>query len=353
MALPIMTLTWNRSIAMAIATLLFSGLALAEVGPDGRKYHPGHYIAMNMWDDRSVVPTVLRDGVAGVQVRYTWIDLEPAKDQYDFSAIRSDLEVLEGTGRQLVAFIFDKSFKDEKYTPPYLWDGYTLPSNAASGGVGFVSKRWDPYVVDRFTRLVEAIGREFDDHPRFEGVAIQETAIGIADSVLDAEGYTPEQYRDALVEQLCNASAALPKSRVFWYMNFLVRKQAYIADVRDQVLPCEVAVGGPDILPGQYSLERHVYPVIKSTYGGIRFNSAQYDSFRHERTLADGRVEYWSPLELFEFARDELELRYIFWNRMAKPSPADSFTIDDAYPVMAEHPDFSGVPRPPLMLPTS
>lgn len=353
MVLPTMTLVRNRWIGLALVASLLSGLVAAEVGPDGRKYHPGHYIAMNMWDARSVVPTVLRPGVAGVQIRYPWIDLEPARDQYDFSAIRADLEVLEGTGRQLVVFIFDKSFKDEKYTPPYLWDQYTLPSNAASGGVGFVSKRWDPYVVERFTRLVQAIGREFDDHPRFEGIAVQETAIGIADHVLDAEGYTPEQYRDALVEQLCNAAEALPKSRVFWYMNFLVRKQAYVADVRDQVVPCEVAVGGPDILPGQYSLERHVYPVIRSTYGGIRFNSAQYDSFRHERHGAEGQVVYWSPRELFEFARDDLELRYIFWNRMAKPSPADSFTIDDAYPVMAEFPDFSGVPLPPYLVPTS
>ncbi len=332
-------------LAALLSVLPFEG----AVAADDRKYHPGHYISMNRWDKRSRISDVIRPGVAGIQVRYAWAELEPVKDQYDFSAIHADLDMLAGTGRYLVAFLLDKSFKDEYYTPAYI-EPYTLPSNYASGGGGYVSKRWDPYVVDRVTRLVQAIAAEFDDHPQFEGLAFQESAHGIPLDVLDQVGYTPEAYRDALIVQLRNAAAAFEKSRVFWYMNFLARNNGYMADVRDAVVPYGVAIGGPDLLPGQYSLEKHTYPVLKGTRNGVRFNSAQNDSFRHESSGGG----YWTPAELLEYAKEELELCYIFWNRVPKPMEDGSYSIDDAFPVMAEHPEICGVrPMPPVLVGSS
>ncbi len=319
-------------LVLAAAVWLQPALNAAE-----RKFNPGHYIAMNMWDGRDAIPDALRPGVAGVQVRYTWRDLEPAKDSYDFSAIEADLAVLKAANRQLVVFVFDKSFKDERYTPAYLWEDHTLPSNESSGGVGYVAKRWDPYVVERMSKLLEALGRAFDSHPNFEGVALQESAIGVKGSVLSDAGYTPLKYRDALIELLQNGADALPHSRVFWYMNFLSGGQRYVADVAAAVAPHGVAIGGPDILPGHKPLEKHVYPVLRSLPDAVTFNSAQYNSFRWKHRGAPG---YWSPMEIFEFAQNELALSYIFWNRTPQPNPKDSFAIEDAYPVIAAHPRF-------------
>ena len=53
-----------------------------------------------------------------------------------------------------------------------------------------------------------------------DSIAFQESALSLDDAVLHANGYTPEAYRDALQRQLRAATQGLPRSRVFWYMNF-------------------------------------------------------------------------------------------------------------------------------------
>lgn len=308
----------------------------------GRKPHPGHYVALNMSDDgAAAIRDVLRPGVEGVQKRYAWRDLEPRKNEYDFSEISADLKTLEIAERQLVVFVFDKSFKDERYTPEYLWQNYTLPIRSATSGKGFVAKRWDPYVVSRFTSLLAAIGERFDKHPRFEGIAIQESALGIVDSVLDREQYSPLAYRNALVMILGEARQAFPESQVFWYMNYLARGQPLLRSVLAAVEPYEIVVGGPDVLPDSAPLQKHVYPLMKEHQRLMLFISAQNNSFRHRHSRLDAATRYWTPQEIFEFARDELGAQYLFWNRVTVARPADSYDINDAYPVIASHSTFN------------
>jgi hypothetical protein len=314
----------------------------AEDTVDGRKFHPGHYVALDMWDDDpQSIRDVLRPGVRGVQKRYAWRDLEVRKDEYDLSAIAEDLAVVRETGHQLVVFVFDKSFRDEYYTPEYLRASHTLPIRSEVPGQGYVSMRWDSYVVDRLSRLVEEIGRRFDDDPRFEGVALQESALGVVDPIRDREGYTPERYRDALISILGRARAALPRSQVFWYMNYLWRGQGLLGSVIEATAPWDILVGGPDVLPESVPLNRHVYPLLKANRDRTLFTSAQFDSFRHARSTGDGSVRYWTPHEIFDFARDELQVEYLFWNRVIQARPAGSHDIEDAYPVIAAHPDIA------------
>lgn len=319
-------------------------------GPTGQKFHPGHYVALSMNDDGpEAMRDALRPGVQGLQMRYAWRDLEVSEGVYDLSSIASDLATVRAEGRQLVAFVFDKSFRDERFTPEYLWERHTLPVRSAEPGKGWVSKRWDPWVVERMGRLLDEIGRQFDGDPHFEGVAIQESAIGVVDPVLDREGYTPTAYRDALVATLRRACDALPKSQVFWYLNYLARGQTLLPSVLAQLGDCEVVVGGPDVLPDSVPLRRHVYPLLQQAQPHwTLFTSAQYDSFRHERastqagaSSAAGPTVYWTPEEIFAFARDELGVRYLFWNRVTFANPAGSFDIHDAYPVIAAHPRFN------------
>jgi hypothetical protein len=311
---------------------------------DGRKYHPGHYVSLNRWDGPAIFDTVQQPGVVGVQVRYEWIDLEPAYNQYDFSAIRTDLDRIAGTGLKLVAFIEDKSFRNERYTPPYLWESHTLPIRQATPGEGFVSKRWAPWVVQRWLALMDALSAELDGHPDFEGVAIQETAIGIIDAVADAEGYTPEKYRDALIDQVSGSAARFDSSRVFWYVNFLKGNQSYLTDAIGATYPLGVAIGGPDVLPDNYALNVHVYPKLRALNAEVEadqaivFNSCQYDSFRHEHADPSAATKYWTPAELIQWARSELKIRYLFWNRPAQPSPWDSYDIDHAYEALPLEP---------------
>jgi hypothetical protein len=311
--------------------------------PDAkRKFHPGHYVAIGRSELRKGFDAALRNvmdsGVVGVQLRYRWADLEPQQDRYDFAPIARDLASAKRVGLQLVALVEDKSFRDEVPTPQYLQEKYTLRSR----NKGFTAVRWDAFVNQRFRKLVDELGREFDCDPSFEGVAFQETALSLDESELSAAGYTPEKYRDALVQQLRSATRSLPRSRVFWYMNFLPRKQDYIRDIANDVAGTGVVMGGPDVLPENQALARRVYPFYSEFRGRMKlFGSMQRNSFRHMRTAAaPGAAGYWSMADLFEYARDKLHVDYVFWDYRPTRAPGDTGDWGDVQAVIRSHPTF-------------
>ena len=53
---------------------------------------------------------------------------------------------------------------------------------------------------------------------------------------------------------------SVPRSRVFWYMNFLPGRQDYIGDIASALVGTGVVMGGPDVLPDNPALARRVYP---------------------------------------------------------------------------------------------
>jgi hypothetical protein len=303
----------------------------------GRKYHPGHYVDLLRYqvlsdDDRYLIPA-LKPGVAGVQMRYLWRDLETGRDRYDFSRIESDLKLLADRKVQLIVVVADKSYKNEQPVPDYL-AGYTLPN----GKGGHTLQRWNPYVVERWVKLMQALGERFDSHPNFEGVATEESAPTLDESELKRGGYTPEKYRDALIEMLRRAAQAMPGSRVFWYMNFLPHGQHYIAQIASAVAPYGVVMGGPDVLPDSPPLKRLVYPIYRQFQGRMPlFCSVMPNSYRHLHK-GNSPAKYWTMEELYEFARDELHVNYLLWTYVARPKPADAYDIDDAFPVIERHP---------------
>jgi hypothetical protein len=325
---------------------LAAGLPEAE-----RKFHPGHYVSIGRAALRKGVSTAFGEGVRGIQLRYRWADLEPRQDRYDFSAVARDLDVASKANLQFVAMIEDKTFEDESPLPAYLQDR-TVP-----GMRGHTTIRWDPYVVERMSKLVQAFGRQFDCHPNLEGIAFQETAPSVERSLLGRSGYTPEKYRDALVTNLRNASASLPRSRIFWYMNFLPGNQGYIGDIAQQLVGTGVVMGGPDILPDNSALQRRVYPFYEEFRGRLKlFGSMQNDSYRHPRgggkvkgnvaafpgsQAGAGPAGYWSMEDLYAFARDRLHVDYIFWDYRMRPQPPDSHDWSDALEVIARHPKLS------------
>jgi hypothetical protein len=318
-----------------------------------RKYHPGHYVAISRAELRKAgLPTAFGEGVRGIQLRYRWAELEPKQDQYDFSAIERVLDVVARANLQLVVMIEDKSFQNESPLPAYLQERYSV-----EGKRGHMARRWDPYVVERMSRLVQAFGRRFDCNPNLEGVAFQETALGLDAAQLEQHGYAPENYRDALVKLLRNAAESLPSSRVFWYMNFLPGKQDYIADIARNVAGTGVVMGGPDILPDNQALARRAYSFYDDFRGRMKlFGSMQNDSYRHphgggkvkgkgygagfENTEV-GPAGYWSMEDLYAFARDRLHVNYIFWEYRTTPDPPDTHDWSDAREVIARHPTMS------------
>ena len=304
-----------------------------------RKFHPGHYVAIGRAVAGNGLGEIAGKGVVGVQLRYRWAELEPSEGQYQFSRVARDLEAARKAGLQLVLMIEDKSFKDELPTPDYLQAKYSVRNR----NQGYTAIRWDPYVNERLRLLVARLGSAFDCDPNFEGVAFQETSPGLEDAALDASGYTPEKYRDALIALLHSASTSLPRSRIFWYMNFLPGEQRYIGEIASAVIGTGVVMGGPDILPDNRALVRRTYPFYEQFEGRLKlFGSMQHDSYRHRHGGREqGGSAYWSMEDLFDFARDKLHVDYVFWEYQVRRQPPDAHDFDDARAVIAQHPVFA------------
>jgi len=59
--------------------------------------------------------------IAGAQLKYTWRELEPVRDQYNLKLILDDLATLERHGKRLWIQLQDASFsRDSVLVPEYL-----------------------------------------------------------------------------------------------------------------------------------------------------------------------------------------------------------------------------------------
>ena len=303
-----------------------------------RKYHPGHYTALlRSQGGPKYMNDAVRPGVAGLMKRYTWRKLEPTPGVYDFSGIQSDLVWAQSYGMQLIVMIEDKTFVYERPTPAYL-DDRTMPNRIG----GFTVVRWDPYVVARWKALVQAMGARFDAHPNFEGIATQETSMGFDGAQLSALGYSPERYRDAYIDMFESALVSMPTSRVFWYQNFFAGNQSYIGSIAKAVGPKGVVMGGPDVLPDDKPLLTQSYPFYKTYLGQMHlFSQVEGICYRALHETAGYATKYWTMAELFDYARDTLNVNYMIWVRVPTSTPTDSYNWYDALPVIASSPTFN------------
>jgi hypothetical protein len=190
--------------------------------------------------------------------------------------------------------------------------------------------------------LVRALGERFDSNPRFEGIATSESAHGVEPAVLEATGYTPEIYRDTLIDVLTSATESFPTSRVFWYMNFLYGQNYYMGEIARRVAPLGVVMGGPDVMPDEIALQLHPYPFYDGFAGRMPlFGQVEPSCYHHPHADPFAPTTYWTPAELFEYARDELHVSYIFWHRWRWRIHADSYTWWDAIPAIENNPTFN------------
>jgi hypothetical protein len=306
--------------------------------PDERKFHPGHWIAMIRGvATQALMQESIKPGVVGFVKRYTWRSLEPSQGVYQFSEIKSDLAWAAANGMRLIVMIEDRTYRLEKAGPAYL-DGYEQPTDSG----GYTLERWQPAVVSAWIKMIQALGKQFDSHPNLEGVATQETSLGFSSSVLQATGFTPEKYRDSYISILSAASAALPTSRVFWFMNFFHGKQSYIGDIAAAVASKGVVMGGPDVWPDNESLATLTYPFYTQFQGKMPlFGQVEPLCYGEPHMTSGYNTKYWTMPELFNYARTKMHVNYMFWVRVTRPVPADSYTWANALPVIAANPSFS------------
>ncbi len=302
---------------------------LLGCSPDLFAKGPHYYVFFNRDRERIHEASFLQtQPFEGAQLKYTWRDLERGKDGYDFSDIQRDLAFLKANGKRLFLQLQDSSFDPTIVPiPRYLTNDaqyhggadrqYAISGDAEERALpaGWVARRWDPAVRERFQKLLLALGSEFDG--RIEGINLPETAVDFGESGrLFPKGFSQEIYRDAVVTNLAALKRAFPKSVTMQYANFMPgdgpgNDRAYLRDVFQRAKELGVGVGGPDLLPDKPGQMSNSYPLLREYAGSIPTGIA----------VQDGNYEYQYPKtgkraaisELIEFGTGYLKVNYIFW----------------------------------------
>jgi hypothetical protein len=265
----------------------------------------------------------------GAQIAYSWRQLEPEKDAYDFSPIREDLAFLASKGKKLFIQFQDVTFSASRINVPL----YLLREPQYNGWAdkeyddkaddqehpevdGWAARRWDPAVQERLHKLLFALGKEFDG--RIEGINFAETSVGFGESGrLFPKGFSFEIYRDAIITNMNALRRAFPKSVVIQYANFMpgewrpTNDRGYLRAVYQAAKESKVGVGGPDLLPYRPGQLKSSYPLIREAAGvapnGIAVQDGNYESV-NPKTGKRATID-----ELVEFATEYLKVDYIFW----------------------------------------
>lgn len=264
----------------------------------------------------------------GVQIAYSWNQLENKKDKYDFSLIEEDLTLLQKYGKKLFVQIQDVTFS-------FRWNlfpDYLLKDTAYHGGankhyksrnnsdsdyyeLGMVTRRWDPAVQTRLQKLYKALGARFDGI--VEGINTEETSVIFGKGPLHPPGFSFHRYKDAIIENLAALKNAFPKSTVMVYANFMPggympsEDTTLLKAVYEFAWKNHIGVGGPDLLPYQWGQMMNSYRFIRDSYGKVPTGLAVQDgtgNFINPKTGKPIKAE-----EIYRFAEEYLHLSYIFW----------------------------------------
>ena len=292
-----------------------------------------HYVYFGMDREKLKTAAVFLEvkGFDGAQITYSWRQLEPGKDEYDFSLIREDLTFLTSKGKKLFIQIQDVSFSEKWIHVPR----YLLRDPQYGGGadkqydyrfvdhretdvkvLGWMARRWDENVRARFKKLLVELGKEFDG--KIEGINLAETAYSIGDTgALFPKGFTFEKYRDGIIDNMRSLREAFPKSTVLIYANFMPGEwlpredQGYLRAVYEAARKLKVGVGGPDLLPYKQSQMDNSYPLIRAASAHVRVGLAVQDGdYQHVNPRTKKEV---TIADIIQFGKEYLGVDYIFW----------------------------------------
>lgn len=269
--------------------------------------------------------------IEGAQIMYPWKLLEPKKGQYDFSVIQEDYDYLLSHGKKLFIQLQDATFNSKCVgIPAYLlteeFDGGSTPQFNDNGmAEGWVAKRWNSKVQNRFALLLEALGKEFDG--KVEGINLQESAIGV-NSEIDTT-FTPERYTESLKINMLALKKAFPQSTTMQYANFMPGEwlpwedKGYLRSIYQYGQEIGVGLGGPDLMIQRKGQLNHTLAMMHeydyTVPLGIAIQDGNYigktgadQDYNEHKDKGHNERENIVPL-LHAFAKDFLKVKYMFW----------------------------------------
>lgn len=261
--------------------------------------------------------------LAGAQVMYAWRQLEPERDRYEFGDIRADIDYLERHGKRLFIQLQDATFSTEYHAvPDYLLSGEFDGGEAAQftdegRQEGWVARRWNPAVRERFAALLAALGAAFDGD--IEGINLQESAIGVSADTDPA--FSAAAYATALRHNMTALKAAFPTAVTLQYANFMPGEwlpwedPGYLRGLYAHGEAIGVGLGAPDLMPRRKGQLNHALALMHEGEFTVPLGIAVQDGNYVGETGSDRRVAERVNLVpmLHAFARDFLGVSYLFW----------------------------------------
>lgn len=261
----------------------------------------------------------------GAQIMYSWRDLEPEKGTYDFSAVKQDYEYLRKQNKTLFIQLQDVTFNPQyKAVPDYLltaeYDGgAVLQYNDNGKPEGWVTKRWNKKVRERFSLLLQALGNEFDG--TIEGINLQETSIGVRDST-----FSQTEYIAGLKENMRALKYAFPLSTTMIYANFIPGEwlpwddKGYLRGIYHYGEEIGVGLGGPDLMVKRKAQLNHPLAMMHEGHFtvplGIAVQDGNYVGETGDTSEESKKRDHENIVPLLHaFAKDFLKVQYMFWTK--------------------------------------
>ena len=260
----------------------------------------------------------------GAQIMYSWRDFEPEKGKHDFSILKQDYEYLKSYRKKLFIQLQDVTFNPKyKAVPDYLltaqYDGgVVLQYNDDESPGGWVAKRWNKKVRERFALLFQALGKEFDG--KIEGINLQETSIGVRDS-----SFSELDYITGLKENMLALKKAFPTSTTMIYANFTPGEwlpgndKGYLRGIYQYGEEIGVGLGGPDLMVTRKGQLNHILALMhEGNYTvplGIAVQDGNYIGETGDIVDEKKKKEHNNIVPLLHgFAKDFLKINYMFWS---------------------------------------
>lgn len=308
---------------------------------DSVKWHPGHYYTIMDWgkSNTGYMNHVYEEldsttAMRGIQVRFTWRELEPVKDQYDFALIDSLLARLSrittvaAKKKRLVILLQIKSFTtdtDDLPVPdyaraagdPYYSGAYTYAgAGDSSVAQGYIVKLWVTGVFNRLKALAQKLGQRYNSDPYFEGIGITETSTGTPFPA----GSIPQANLDAFWPKLVDLNQelrdAFPNTVTYQFANY---PRPVLTTLVPDLEGMGAGLGCPDIFLTDAGLRtagstKGIYDYFPLYSGKIPLGpSVQNEDYRE--TQKGGGGFHPTVEQLLNFGKDSLKANYLFWTR--------------------------------------
>lgn len=263
--------------------------------------------------------------VSGAQIIYTWKELEPKKDIYNFSQIKKDINFLNTIHKKLFIQIQDRSFQPNIINiPDYMrnqkiYHGgiamqFDFPGESKPITEGWVARVWDPAVRERFQILFKKLSAQFDG--QIYCINLPETAVDF-DPDHPPEGFTSDKYFNGELENINALRAAFHQSIVMQYVNFFPGEwnndHHYMSKLFADAVKYHISLGGPDIIPYRKGQMKNSYPFFHQYKNKIAEvgMAVQQPDYSYKKS---GKNNFYKFSDFYFFARDYLGASILFWN---------------------------------------